>query len=81
MAQTDTSAALVAAAAASKTATFALMGVVFAAITSAAVALWSVRANRRLQSHLKEIDRQTAEHSVAIQHRFAEQRLHSAADH
>jgi hypothetical protein len=39
MAQTDTSAALIAAAAASKTATLALIGVLVTAIASAAVAL------------------------------------------
>lgn len=80
MAQTDTSAALIAAAAAAKTATFALFGVLLTAIISAAVALWSLRANRRLQSHLKELDRQTAEHGAALQHRLAEQKAEHDAE-
>lgn len=80
MAQPDTSAALIAAAAASRTATFALVGVFVTTIASAAVALWSLRVNRRLQSHLKEIDRQTAEHSAALAHRFAEQKAEHDAE-
>jgi hypothetical protein len=80
MAQTDISAALIAAAAASKTATFALFGALLTATISAAVALWSLRANRRLQSHLKELDRQTAEHSAALQHRLAEQKAEHDAE-
>jgi hypothetical protein len=80
MAQTDTSAALIAAAAAAKTATFALVGVVITALVSAAVTIWSLRANRRLQSHLKQIDRQTAEHGAALQHRFAEEKAKHDAE-
>ena len=80
MQQTDTSAALIAAAAAAKTATLALTGVLLSAIISAAVALWSLKANRRLQSHLKALDRQTAEHSAALQHRLAEQKAERDAE-
>lgn len=57
MAPADTSAALIAAAATSKVAIFALIGVLVTAIASVAVALWSFRANRRL----KELEHRLSE--------------------
>jgi hypothetical protein len=80
MAQADPNAALIAATAAANTATYALVGTIITAIVSAAVALWSLRSNRRLQSHLKMLDRQTTEHSTALAHRLAEQKAEHDAE-
>jgi len=74
VAQADTAAAVITAAGAARTALFALIGVIITALMSATVALLSLRANRRLQSHLKEIDRQTADHAASLGHRLAEQK-------
>lgn len=80
MSQADTNAALIAAAAASRTATLALIGVLVTAIMSTVIAVWSAWSNRKLQSHLKEIDRQTGERIVALQHGLEEQKAEHDAE-
>ena len=44
------------------------------------VTLWSLRANRRLQANLKEMERQTAEHIASLENQLAEKKAEHDAE-
>ena len=79
-AQADPTGALIASAAATRTAIFGLIGAVVVAVVSATVTLLSLRSNRKLQSHLKEIEQQTSTELAKLEHRFAEQKSQHDAE-